>query len=288
MLATALVSQSASAQAGHSALSIVGLTNDGYIYSLDQEGSGGSPVTASSTHTFTGLDGNNVIQSMTFDGLTQTSADYGSLHSYTTATATNTYYNAANSPYADHDGNLNDPNGSPQSLTCLGFAFFNDTLQFGGNIQAGYKARYIFHIDGTNSGTGGAADLSVNVDSNPGDAFFDFDPGFIDTTWATHDFDIDGATPQQISVQFSNQVVFNLDQTADGSNLAGTSDFSSTATLADIEVVDQNGDYVTGWNVTSASGTVYTTMAAVPEPGTLSVLFGIVPLAVSRWRRRKL
>jgi len=282
-LVLALAAQSAQAQS-RSAISLVGVANNGYIYSLDQTSSAGAPTSASVNQSFTGMDGAGDEQTMGFTGQTIASSQYGQLHCYTTATLTNSYYNAGNTPYADPNGDLNDANGSPTTLTSLGFAIFDDILQFGGNLQAGYKARYIFHIDGTNSGDGAAADLGVDIDGHPGDAFFDFDPGSIDTTWATSDWDVNGITPQTIHVQFSNQVVFNTYDYADGTNLAGTSDFSATVTLSDIEVVDGNGNYVTGWTVSSASGTIYPTMQAVPEPCTLLVLG--IPALLLRKRRK--
>jgi hypothetical protein len=285
-----LVSQIASAQS-RSAISIVGLTNDGYIYSLDQTSSNGSQTVASANHSFTGLDSEGNSRTMDMSGQTIASSEYGQLKCYTTLSVNNSYYNAANSPYADPDGNLNDPNGSPKSLTSLAFAIFDDVLHFGGNLQAGYKARYIFHIEGDNYGTsvpygdGGAADLVAEIGGDAADTFFDFDPGYFNGTWATSDHEINGITPESIHVQFSNQVVFNLPNYLDGSNLDGTSDFSSTVTLVDIEVVDENGNYVTGWWVTSDSGTNYPTMKAVPEPTSMAAL-GLGALAMMRRRRK--
>src|SRR5262249_11652980 len=155
------------------------------------------------------------------------------------------------------NGNIINANGSPDSLTSLGFAIFNDTFQYGGALQSGYKARYIFHVDGTNSGTGALADLAVNVDNNPGDAFFSIGRGSFKQDWVTSDYLINGIAPQALNVQFSDQVVFDTFNLNDGQNYSGTSDFSSTLTLAGIEVVDGNGNPVSGWTLTSGSGTEY-------------------------------
>jgi hypothetical protein len=281
----------AAAQSSLFSYSIVGVNNvGGFIGNLDAHFvTDNSAVTATATQSFTGMDGNGMMQTENFTGTTITRSDYGSLHSYTTGSLTNSYYNAANPDYSDHNGNIINPAGSPASFSMLGFSVFNDTLQFGGALQAGYEARYIFHIDGTNSGTGAAADLAVNVGADS-DAFFDFNSGPLDTTWATKGFAVNGVTPQQINIQFSDQVVFDTFNLTDGQNYTGTSDFSSTATLAGIEVVDQNGNLTSGWTVTSASGTQYNLIqgsAAVPEPGSVALLIGLGFAGAAGLRKRR-
>ncbi len=140
--------------------SIVGVNNGGYIASLDfSYVTDNSTASAYAMPSFTGMDGMGNTQTMTFTGSTVSQSDYGRLHVLTTGTLANSYYNVNNQPYANANGNIINTAGSPTSLTTLGFAVFNDTLQYGGALQSGYKARYIFHVDGTNSGTGTLADL---------------------------------------------------------------------------------------------------------------------------------
>ena len=205
---------------------------------------------------------------MNFIGETRSSADFGRLKVFTTGVVTNNYYNASNPIYYNSTTGVTNPNGSPESLISLGFAGFNDTLQFGGSLQAGYKARYVFHVDGTNSGNGYFAGMAVNIAGND-ESFFALNPGYNNEIWATQSYDIDGINPQQINVQFSNQFVCDTWLYADGATVSGTSDFSSTLVLDRIEVVDAQGNVVTdGITVTSASGTIY----AVPEPASCAVL----------------
>jgi len=282
----------AQAQFSTYSTAIVAVNNLGsqFAYLDRQDVTGNLTASAFGTQAFTGLDGAGNTQTETFTGTTIAQSDYGRLHSYTSASLLNSYYNASNPAYANPDGSVGNPAGSPSTFTALGFASFDDTLQYGGALQAGYKARYIFHIDGTNSGMGAAADLAVDVDGKPGDAFFDFDPGFLSTNWATKDFDINGITPQTIHVQFSDQVVFDTFNLTDGQDYSGTSDFSSTATLAGIQVVDAAGNPVSGWTVTSGSGTVYpmVTVADTPEPGVTALLLGAgVPASLLVLRRRR-
>ncbi len=169
------------------------------------------------------------------------------------------------------------PAGSPTSLASLGFAIFNDTLQYGGSLPAGYQARYLFHVDGINSGTGALADLSVEVDGNPGDSFFASSTGNFTADWVTRDYAINGVTPQTIHVQFSNQVVFDVFNLMDGGNYSGTSDFSATLVLSGIEVVDGMGATVTGWTLSSASGTPYNLIGGtfIPEAGGVAMWVGL-------------
>ena len=159
---------------------------------------------------------------------------------------------------------------------------------YGGSLQAGYKARYIFHVDGTNSGTGALADLGLNVDSNPGDSFFAGDTGPFAADWVTQDYAVNGVTPQHINVQFSDQVVLGPVNFTDGQTYAGTSDFGSTLTLTGIQVVDGSGTPVSGWTVTSGSGTKYPLALATPEPGVTVLLLAIsVPFSLLAYRRRR-
>jgi hypothetical protein len=272
--------------------SLVGVSNiasPGGITSLDIVSGNGPLTTATATQSFTGLDGSGATQTMTFSGVTKNSAEFGRLHSYTEGHLTNSYYNVSNPVYANGGGGVANPDGSPDSLTSLGFAGFDDTLQFGGSLSAGYKARYVFHVDGTNSGIGYLADLAVKIGNDPDESFFAFDPGFNVANWATTSHDVDGINPTDIHVQFSNQIVFNTFELSDGASADGISDFSATLTLAGIVMYDASGNVVrtSDWTVTSASGTVYNKLNAVPEPaGLASLAIGTLAL-LSRKRRAK-
>lgn len=249
--------------------------SNGNNYVQQVNSSTGASTTETYGTSFTGLDSSGDTQTMSFSGTSTGSAEYGNLHCYSTLSATNTYYNAANNPYATASGA--DTTGSPQNLFSLTFASFNDTLQYGGALQAGYKASYVFAVDGTNSGTGALADLGVTIDGNPTESFFEGNLGPNTDIWATQQYAINGITPQQINVEFSNQVTFNLDQMTDGSNPVGTSDYSETATLQQINIYDANGNLVGGVTVQSGSGTHY---QVAPEPPVFILLGGALGLAV--------
>lgn len=285
ILAGSYFANSAAAQT-RSSDSIVGITNSAIgfgIHPLDEHSSDtGALSIASVNQSFTGKDRTGATKTMNFIGETRTSADFGRLRSYTAGAVSNTYYNATNPIYANVSTGTVNTSGSPDGLVSLGFATFDDTLQFGGELQAGYKARYIFHIDGTNSGYGFLADLSANIAGNSADNFFITSEGFSSNNFTTGSYDINGITPQTIHVQFSTQFVLNTFDVPDGSNLSGTADFSATATLEQVEIVDSNGDPVTGVTVSSSSGTQY---ATTPEPSTVAVLLASGMLLARRRMR---
>ncbi len=256
-------------------------SNNGYNNAvLDSAGSTtGALSVASSDISFTGMNRSGFQQTMRFIGETRTSAQFGRLRSYTTSTVTNAYNNPINPIYYNSNTGVTNPAGSPDTVTSLGFAGFNDVLHFGGVLEAGYRARYIFHVDGTNTGVGCLADMSFGIEGNPDESFFAQGLGFISENWVTQTYAINGITPQNVRVQFSNQVVADLFLFPDGSTISGTSNFSSTLTLAKIEVVDQNNNLVNGWTVTADSGTVY----PVPEPSAIvAIVVGGLGLILRR------
>jgi len=285
ILALAMLSSSAQAYDVWSQ-SIVGVSNTSIpgagIGALSFEhNSDGSTSFATLDHSWTGLNGLGQSQTMNFQGTTITSSNFGRLHSYTDGSVTNSYYNASNPIY--WDGSNYHEGGSPDNLVSLGFAGFNDTLQFGGTLQAGYKARYIFHLDGFQSGYGNLANLAFTIDGNPTESFFETGQGNINTNWVTGTYEVNGITPQNVSVQFSTQFVLDTFAVADGSSVSGVADFSSTLALTGIEMLDANDNPVTGWTVTSASGTVY---EAVPEPASLFTITALAALIAKRRRTK--
>jgi hypothetical protein len=79
--------------------------------------------------------------------------------------------------------------------------------------------------------------------------------------------------------------IFPYTATASGS---GDSDFEDTLVLTALDVVDSQGNPVSGVTFTSESGTQYSADGVVPEPSTpLLVGAGIVAIGVLRFRARK-
>lgn len=282
----ALISFASLAGASHAAslwtYSLVGGYNFGVpgIVEFASQGGNGPQTIANGSHTFTGLDSSNNSQTMDVMGQTINSANYGRLHTYTELSATNIYHNVNNPKYHNTDGSVNEA-GSADGVTSLGFSGFNDTLHYGGALAIGYRARYVFHVDGTNTGPGCLADMAFQIQGYDAESFFSFGAGYNSEIWATQTYDINGITPQEVNVQFSNQVVFDFPNYTEGSNLHGISNYSSTLTLDHIEVVDATGSIVSGVSVTSDSGTQYT---VVPEPASLLALAGGIVFILRRKR----
>ena len=260
------------------------VSDDGYgqVYNPSNTG---APISATYTQSFTGMDRSGNTQTMTFSGTTTASAAYGQLHADATGTVTNTYFNANNPAFIDL-ANGNNAAGSPDGFFSTGFADFADTLQYGGALQAGYQARYIFHLEGTNSGEGSNAGLIATIAGNTPELFVNSQTGNVSMDWATMDYAINGTSPQTINIQFDSDFSMHTSDFADGSTVSGEAAFSNTLTLADIEIVDANGNPVSGVTVTSASGTQYD---LVPEPTTVAFLLlagGVVLFTVRRRAKR--
>ena len=243
----------------------------------------GAPVSVSGGHSFTGLDRAGVRQTMTFAGSGFASSEYGRLHSSMNHSIMNLYSNPTNPAYTDGT-NANEA-GSPDQLSVDSYAGFTDRLQFGGEAGFGYTARYVFFLDGTISGDGVAA-----IFGNVAGEFFTLPPLSGAGTYAryltTDSYPIDGNNQQEASFTLTTQFNPRLKFYTDGQDLASAADFSSTATLAEIQLFDPSGNQVdpSRFTVTSASGTVYNTQP-VPEPASLAAL-GLGALALLKRRRK--
>lgn len=264
---------------------VANTSNSNVIYTLSNGGTNdGSSTSTQFAQSFTGQDGSGVTQTMNYTGFANSSASYGQLHLGAGGSVSNTYYSANNPIYFDGNTGAINPNGSPNLLVTAAFGNFSDTLQYGGALQAGYKARYIFHVDGSNDGYGAGNYLRVSIGGNE-QTFADFDPGQINQNYATMDYEIDGSTPQQLDVTFAAFFQVYTDKVSDGSDFTGEANYANTATLAGIEVVDANGDAVSGVTITSGSGTQY---AMAPEPGALAMIVPAASLGLAgSWRRRR-
>lgn len=249
----------------------------------DSNFSAGSMVTLDSTKSWTGWDSDYDEQTMTF-GLKGTAvSEYGQLKTSLDAKVTNPYYNYDNPYYYDGTNSGIDESGSPDSLLGFSTAGFTDVLQYSGTgLQSGYKAKYVFFVHGSSTGSNLSASLNVTIGNNPV-AFLDLDltPGTVAQYWSTPSYTIDTSLTQTAKVSFTTRFESELWNESEGSTLAGMADFSSTITLTAIEVYDLNGNLVSNVGVVGSSGHVY----AVPEPASFAALG--VGLAALLRRRRK-
>jgi len=233
-------------------------------------GISGSPATSMLQLPFTDANG----QTMNYFGTSTASAEYGSLHSTSSASITNDL------PF-DTD--------IPNTGVTYGTAEFEDTLTFAGAIPQDYHAQYYFLIQGTfthtgaqtgsDSGTQASIDFSDGDDDDSmvyaGSKVAGNSTDTVNDLWKPDVVDLDGALTQDIDITFQTEVVLNTNQNVNGANFSYAATFQDTLTLAGIDVVDDNGNSLDPslWSVTSASGTQYPigVPAPTPEPATLGI-----------------
>ncbi len=230
-------------------------------------------------HDFTGMDSHGNQQTMTISGSAWSNASYGKIHVHGQGTITNPYYNSANSPY--FDGTL-DPNGSPDLLAINGNAGFTDSFTYTGLTGSGYKVNFYFRLEGTVSGD---VEAGLNFStSDPAGQSFNPRTHVGNELWITPYYQVDWNQPLAISADFYAGLNTMVSQHAEGLSYSASADYGNTLELAGMVVVDANGTEVTGWTMSSASGTNYPT-GAVPEPSSvLGVALGLGYMI----RRRKM
>jgi hypothetical protein len=151
-------------------------------------------------------------------------------------------------------------------------AVYFDELTINASGQAGGapgSVTFTMQIDGTTTANANAtAGFITQVGSAPATQVI---PAF------QGDYTVSDTIGIQFGVPFD--LYFWLAATTDPANgaLSGTADYSSTAMLTSIQVVDGNGSPISNPSFTSASGLEYTVDGVAPEPG--SWLLGGVGLA---------
>ena len=252
-------------------------------------GSGGAnsasnPFTGSAS--FTGNDSHGDSRTMTITGTAYSSATYGSIHAFGGGTITNPYYSASNTVFVNNDGSVNQ-NGSPDTLAVHGNAGWGDTFTYTGFQGTGYKVNYYFKLDGIVSGDA-AAGLNFHT-SDPNGAFYSPRTTLGSALWITPDYQVTWGNPFNVYVDFFGGITSDVSQHAEGVTYSGTGDYSDTLTLAGIQIRDPNGNPVSGWSLSTASGTQYPLLqpADVPEPGSVALLVGMGVAGAGFLRKRR-
>jgi len=247
----------------------------------------GGPNSASNpfhdTVTFTGNDRNGDLQQMTVDGTAYSSAGYGHMHVYGSGTVTNSYYNPTNQPFTDAQGNVN-PGGSPDLIAVHGNAGWTDTFTYTGLQGTGYKVNYYFNLVGTATGDTEAG-LNFST-SDPNGPSYNPRTSQGSALWITPFYQVDWNVPFDVFADFYGGMTTYVSQKPDGSTYTATGNYADTLTLSGIQIVDANDNPVSGWSLTSASGTQYPLVTATPEPGSLALLFSVASLGTLTGIRR--
>ena len=261
--------------------------NYGYFTSVAGNGSANDASDPfQSSVSFTGNDRSGNLQTMTVAGTAYSSATYGQMHVYGSGTVTNSYYNASNTPYIDTSGNVN-PAGSPDLVSVHGNAGWSDTFTYTGLQGTGYKVNYYFALEGT-----ATSDVEAGLNfttSDPSAPSYNPRTSNGSALWITPAYQVNWGDPFTVSTDFYGGMTSYVSQHPDGSTYTATGDFSDTLTMVGMQIVDANGDPVTGWSMTSDSGTLYPLTAPTPEPGSVALLMGIGSAGVlSCFRRRRM
>ncbi len=246
--------------------------------------SDGALVTAGETYTYGTSHQNGPI---TFSGDASASVTFGQLRTSASGSVTNAYYDPDNLVF-DDEGNFNSADGIPGFYAVQAYAAFHETLDYATGFGMAKKTNFLYHITGSFTGTNASHELGVSFGgqtqsitlNSTGSEF----PTYIGQTWATEMFDIpQHGLPIEKFVWVNSQFALSgvYDNVVDGENYAGSANFMSTVTLVGINVYDENDNLLSGWSVTSGSGTVY----PIPEPS--AALLGLAGVAGLLARRRR-
>ncbi len=287
LLAVLCVSSGAQAQTAPSLEAFQGIYvgNSGNFTSV--AGNGGANDVSNpfqATVSFSGNDRGGNPQQMTLNGTAYSSATYGHMHVYGSGTVTNSYYNSANQPYTDQNGNVN-ANGSPDLLAVHGNAGWNDTFTYTGLQGTGYTVNYYFGLKGTAVGD---VEAGLNFStSDPNAPSYNPRTSQGSALWITPAYQVNWGVPFDVSADFYGGMTTYVSQKPDRSTYTATGDYAHTLDLNGIQVLDSTGHPVTGWSLTSASGTQYPLGSAVPEPGGVAMAAGIASLCTLFGLRRR-
>jgi hypothetical protein len=254
--------------------------NSGNI-ALDFAFSGtGSPVNSSFNGSFSGVDDFDNPQTMGVSATAYASAQYGILKAKATGTFTNTFYSSTNATYFNPNTNVVNEEGVPDFFLIAGTNSFTDIFTYSG-LGAGFTVNFYYHIDGKLIGDDPYTNLVITNNGNQ--EIFNATPdinGNVDQVFVTQKYSpVDGQINHK--AQFTSGVSTRVNEYADGSNIMSSADFSSTITLAGMNVYDADGNLASGWSVNSASGTTY----PVPEPTTMTIL-GLAAIAAIKRKRK--
>ncbi|MBC8066234.1 MAG: PEP-CTERM sorting domain-containing protein [Chlorobia bacterium] len=238
----------------------------------------GGYVQTSGSEEIVGPDRNGDERTTTYGGFASANASYGMLKTSISASLTNTFYNTANAA-----------NDIPHIYVGAGQATFTDTLRFVGSfLLPTFKVRYTYFVHGDVTGEAYGA-LSVKIGTNNSETLFvNSDDGpLIAQYFTTTTYELNPMLSHDLRTNFLAGFQEDTKFLADGSDLSGSADFSSTITMTSIEMFDENNNPFYDFTIVADSGTIYPAHNAVPEPATIIATgFGLLVCLRRRKQRR--
>ncbi|MCB0825883.1 MAG: PEP-CTERM sorting domain-containing protein [Armatimonadetes bacterium] len=252
------------------------------VYQLDGGFANGGTISSSWSGTFDGFDGDFNTDTMTYSGGSQATAQYGYLRSSAWSTLDNSFYNSENPWYYNPTTGDVNPDGTPDWFFSVGQSRYEDVFTYT-NIPAQVQVDFWFHVSGTFNGDGYHS-IYVTADGDSDNLFLTgFDGSVINQTWVTKKFVVGADQMLNHSTTILSQVDYQTQFNPEHANLSGNVDFDSTVYMSAMHVYDMDGNLLTDWTMTSASGTTY----PVPEPATLIGLATLSGLALRRKAKNK-
>lgn len=252
--------------------------NEPAVLFLDGGFAGAGTKTSEWSGSFYGFDRDFNSDTMNYYGGSHATALYGHLRSRAYSFLDNSFYNSENPWYFNADTGEVNLDGTPDQFFSVGQSRYVDVFTYM-NIPAEVQVDFWFRITGTFDGNG-THSVIVNADD-------DFDllvlsgnnGSVINQTWVTKKFVVGADQVLNHSVVSVSQVVHETQFNPDHSNLQGNVDFDATVSMSGMNVYDMDGNLLSGWTMTSASGTTY----PVPEPATL---IGLATLSAFALRKK--
>ncbi|TWT48778.1 hypothetical protein [Botrimarina hoheduenensis] len=228
-------------------------------------------ASASSSHDVSVLGGSG---DLTFSGSGTAQANYLFLRTSVQGMVDNTYF--------DPDYNYDNGTGDvPTAYAVQSIARFEDTLQYGGTA-VGYNSKYIIRVTGTITDYNAFASIELTHGMAPPQRWFFGEPGPIDITLVSNSFV--GAANQPFVLELLTGFNADTEFLGDGGFASAAAQFGNTVELIGIEARDAAGMLLSTTDFTSASGTTYQILAAVPEPA--SALMIVVASCLCMAQRR--
>lgn len=229
-------------------------------------------VSGSSSHDVSSLGGDG---DLTFDGSATAQANYSFLRTSAQGTVDNAYF--------DPDYDFDNGTGTvPTAYAVQSIARFQDTLQYGGTAT-GYNSKYILRVTGNITDYDAFATIELTHGTAQPQRWFFSEPGPIDVTLVSNSFV--GAPNQLFTLELLTGYNADTEFLGEGGFSSASAQFGNTVELLGIEARDDSGMLLATSDFTSASGTTYGIIRAIPEPTSLALgLLGACMLFVKRLR----